>query len=214
MSEAYWFGSFTTPDAAHLSAALGSLGFQMNWIEEIHWVNCSAPPEKGAAHFPLQYEWPAAGRPLRLLHALLHEIIHNHHHTLLWVEAPSAPLLTGMVLGGPATVGRYNLLPQYRLLPLPAAATDDWQKQFALWQAWMEGETENESPPGWVVCPSTLQTELLTWLPQARFFSPSPSTNFTEGFLSVVGNNRSASAAAGLWIDEHPPHLALLVEKR
>lgn len=213
MSEAYWFGSLRLETPADLSDGLKGVGFQPGWIEEIHWVGGSSNSEPNPFPPAARFEWPNISHPFRLLHLLLNELIHAQRHTLLWLEPDQQGRFTAVILGNPLTVGRYNVPPQYRLLPLPPA-TGNWDKMLAVWQAYLLQQEESSSLPGWVVHPTDANAAVQAVFPQSQRVIPPPSTSLIASLAAGLEASRSVSASAGLWIDENPPHLAIFIERR
>ncbi|GAP12039.1 hypothetical protein BECAL_03239 [Bellilinea caldifistulae] len=213
MSEAYWFGGFRLEKPAELPDALQGLGFQPGWIEEIHWVNALNPPDQTLFHSITLFEWPRLSHPLRLLHLLLNELIHAQRHTLLWVERDSHNHLRAAVLGSPVTVGRFNLPPQYRLLPLPPAS-GNWPKMLAFWQSHLNLQAEIQTAPNWLIYPPAAEAAIQISFPHAERILPPYSDTCIEQLAAGLETARSLSAGEGLWIDERPPHLALFIERR
>jgi hypothetical protein len=214
MSEAYWFASFRLETPAELPAALERSGFQPAWIEEIHWVNGSSASDLGIFPPPAQFEWALLSHPARLFHLLLNELINGQRHTLLWIEKDSHGKTITAVLGSPTTVGRFNVPPEYRLLPLPQPAAVVWQKMLTAWQSFLEQQTEPDNPLGWLSCPHDAQSAAQALFPQAQPIVPPPSPGWIERLNAALELSRSLSSPTGLWIDETPPHLALLIERR
>ncbi|MFZ6021005.1 MAG: hypothetical protein ACOYXO_15500 [Chloroflexota bacterium] len=214
MSEAYWFASFRLETPAELPAALERSGVQPAWIEEIHWVNGSPPLDAGIFPPSAQFEWPVLSHPARLFHLLLNELVNGQRHTLLWIEKASHDRTIAAVLGSPTTVGRFNLPPEYRFLPLPQPAALGWQKMLALWQSFLEQHADPEKPLGWMSYPQDAQSEVQAVFPQAQPLVPPPSPIWTERLHAGLELSRSLSSPAGLWIDETSPHLAFLIERQ
>lgn len=214
MSEAYWFASFQLETPAQLPAALERSGFQVAWIEEIHWVNGSSASDMGIFPPLAQFEWPLLSHPARLFHLLLNELINNQRHTLLWFEKDAHGKNHVAVLGSPTTVGRFNLPPKYRFLPLPQPAAVGWQKMLTTWQSFLEQHTDPVNPLGWISYPHDAQSAAQALFPQAQPVVPAPSPMWIERLNSGLELTRSLSSPAGLWIDETPPHPALLIERQ
>lgn len=212
MSEAYWFGAFRMETPAELPDALNGLGFQPAWIEEVHWVNSSSPLDGDVFPSATRFEWQRLSHPLRLLHFLLNELIHGQRHTLLWMEKDSSNPCHAAVLGSPVTVGRFNLLPEYRLVPLPPA-TGNWQKRFTDWQVYFN-RVDLQTAPDWMVYPSEAHPTVQAFFPHAKRILPPPSDVWINYFAAGLKAGRSFPASAGLWIDETPPHLGLFIERR
>lgn len=213
MSEAYWFGSLRLEPPADLSDGLKNLGFQPGWIEEIHWIGGSSSSTQNAFPPAARFAWPNISHPFRLLHLLLNELIHAQRHTLLWIEPDQQGRFTAVILGSPTTVGRYNVPPQYRLLPLPPA-TGKWDEMLAFWQAYLLQQEEPQNSPAWVVHPSDAESAVQGFFPQSQRVIPPPSTGLIASMAAGLEASRSVSASAGLWIDENPPHLAIFFERR
>ncbi|GIV63264.1 MAG: hypothetical protein AB1457_08730 [Chloroflexota bacterium] len=213
MSEAYWFGNFHLDTPAELPDALQRLGFQPGWIEEIHWVNCPTAVDRKTVLSSTPFEWQRLSHPLRLLHLLLNDLIYAQRHTLLWIEMDSSSRFKAAVLGSPVTVGRFNRLPEYRLLPLPPAA-GNWEKMLTIWQSYLLQETEKQTNPAWLTYPSAAGSAVKTVFPHAKRILPPPSMPIIEQLAIGLEESRSLSVDEGLWIDEHPPHLALFIERR
>ncbi len=212
MSEAYWFGHRRLEALTELPPALQGLGFEPGWIEEIHWIHSSSPLDH--ALFPVfaQFEWHQISHPLRLLHLLLNELIHGQRHTLLWMEKCPRNQYYTTVLGSPATVGRFNLLPTYRLLPLPPVH-GNWQKIFTDWQGYL-AQADLQTTPDWMVYPSEADKTSQAFFPQTRRIIPPDSMTGIERLAFALEESRSFSASGGLWIDEMSPYLALFIESK
>lgn len=108
MNESYLF-SLLESSAAPLAAA----GVRAARVDEVAWLG--PPPAPMPENIPA-FIWPDGSLQSQLvLHTLLAELARDEREMVVLGQG-SASLL----LGGPAVVGRYNLLPLARLTPLAA----------------------------------------------------------------------------------------------
>ena len=120
MLEAYLFaaGEGSSPEQA-LQAALSRVGGRLQWIEELVWLGGLAPAlSQPALSLPDQ-----PGLDHFVLNALLRQLLSGERQFLALGQTCAGSSLA-LLLGGPAAVGRRNLLPRARLQPAPALPAD------------------------------------------------------------------------------------------
>ena len=121
MPEAYVFSTAAAPDpAGALSAALSSAGLGPRALAEVTWLG--EGPRDLPGDFPLLHLAP--GPAHLVLQTLLRRLQSGERGVLALGQTGPGGCLC-LVLGGPAVVGRLNLLPAWRLspaAPLPGQA--------------------------------------------------------------------------------------------
>lgn len=118
MTEAYLFAAVEAATAGELiQTCLASARTQASWLNEVHWIG--EPPSllEGRALFT----WPES--PL-LAHFTLDSLLRGlaagaMDLVVLGQTTPSGA--TALLLGAPVVVGRWNLPPVARLMPLPGS---------------------------------------------------------------------------------------------